>query len=118
MLVGWAHGGVTAAGVAANVRSEAFVVDQVVTAGSPRSQVHQIPDGTRVLSLEGRTDPVALLGSLINARVTNRLTVVFDGGDEHGTPSYVAGGRVADGAGHPELRAEITRLQELGYLAG
>ena len=118
MLVGSAQGGVTAAEVAADVRSEAFVVDQVVTAGAPGSQVHRIPEGTRVLSLEDRTDPVALLGSLINARVTNRLTVVFDGGDEAGAASYVAGGRAADGAGHPELRAEIARLQELGYLAG
>ncbi len=117
MLVGSAQGGVTAAEVAADVRSEAFVVDQVVTAGAPGSQVHRIPEGTRVLSLEDRTDPVALLGSLINARVTNRLTVVFDGGDEPGAASYVAGGRAADGAGHPELRAEIARLQELGYLA-
>ena len=117
MLVGSAQGGVTAAEVAADVRSEAFVVDQVVTAGAPGSQVHRIPEGTRVLSLEDRTDPVALLGSLINARVTNRLTVVFDGGDEAGAASYVAGGRAADGAGHPELRAEIARLQELGYLA-
>ena len=66
------------------MRSEAFVVDQVVTAGAPGSQVHLIPEGTRVLSLEDRADPVALLGSLINARVSNRLTVVFDGGDDRG----------------------------------
>ncbi len=117
MLVGSAQGGVTAAEVAATVRSEAFVVDQVVTAGAPGSHVHLIPPDTRVLSLEDRADPVALLGSLINARVSNRLTVVFDGGDEAGAASYVVGGRAADSAGHPELRAEITRLQELGYLA-
>ena len=35
MLVGSAQGGVTAAEVAATVRSDAFVVDQVVTAGAP-----------------------------------------------------------------------------------
>ena len=63
-------------------------------------RLHRIPEGTRVLSLEDRTDPVALLGSLINARVTNRLTVVFDGGDEPGAASYVAGGRAADAAGN------------------
>jgi hypothetical protein len=121
MLVGSAQGGVSAAEVAATVRSEAFVVDQVVTAGAPGSQVHEIPEPTRVLSLEDRADPVALLGSLINAKVTNRLTVVFDAaadGAEPGKVSYVAGGRAADRAGHPELRAEISRLQELGYLAG
>jgi hypothetical protein len=43
--------------------SDKFVVDQVVTAGAPSSQVPLIPEGTRVLSLEDRSDPVALLGS-------------------------------------------------------
>ena len=72
----------------------------------------------RVLSLEDRSDPVALLGSLINARSTNRLTVVCDGGDAQGTPLYVAGAKAADTAEHPALRAEITRMQDLGYLVG
>ena len=31
---------------------------------------------------------------------------------------YVAGAKAADSAEHPELRAEIARMQELGYLAG
>jgi len=118
MLVGSAQGGVTAAEVAATVSSAAFVVDQVVTAGAPGSQVHVIPEGTRVLSLEDRADPVALLGSLLNAEVSNRLTVVFDGGTESAERSYVVGGRAADSAAHPELRAEIARIHELGYLAG
>ena len=76
------------------------------------------PSATRVLSLEDRADPVALLGSLINASVANRLTVVFDGGDRRRHDVYVAGARAADSAEHPELRAEISRMQELGYLAG
>ena len=60
-----------------------------------------------MLSLEDRSDPVALLGSLINAGVANRLTVVFDGARRRGADVYVAGGRAADAAQHPELRAEI-----------
>ena len=64
-----------------------------------------------MLALEDRADPVALLGSLINAGVANRLTVVFDGGDAHGAAAYVAGGRAADAADHPELRAAIERIQ-------
>ena len=52
-----------------------------MTAGAPSAQVPRIPDRTRVLSLEDRADPVALLGSLINAGARNRVTVVFDGGD-------------------------------------
>ena len=118
MLVGSASGGTVAAEIAASLTSEKFTVDQVVTAGSPSAQVPLIPDTTRVLSLEDRADPVAQLGSLINAHITNRLTVVFDGAVAQGSPAYVAGARAADTAEHPELRAEIARMQELGYLAG
>ena len=118
MLVGSAAGGTVAAEIAATATSSHFVVDQVVTAGAPSAQVPRIPEGTRVLSLEDRGDPIALLGSLINARTANRLTVVFDGGDATGSHVYVTGARAADSAEHPELRAEITRLQDLGYLAG
>lgn len=118
MLVGSAAGGAIAAEIAATASSARFVVDQVVTAGAPSAQVPRIPGGTRVLSLEDRSDPVALLGSLINASTPNRLTVVFDGRDGEGTMVYVEGARAADSAQHPEVRAEITRLQDLGFLAG
>jgi len=118
MLVGSAQGGVTAAEIAAEAASNKFVIDQVITAGAPSAQVPRIPAETNVLSLEDRSDPVALLGSLINAGVTNRLTVVFDGGETDGASIYVAGGRAADTATHPELRAAIARIQELGFLAG
>ncbi len=125
MLVGSAQGGLAAAEVAAHKTSESFVVEQLITAGAPGSQVQRIPKETRVLSLEDRADPVALLGSLINAEITNRLTVVFDAGSDPGTDPetggaehpYVTGGRAADHATHPELRAEILRLHELGYLS-
>ncbi|EON25684.1 hypothetical protein CF8_0128 [Nocardioides sp. CF8] len=117
MLVGSSYGGAAAAEIASAAASPAFVVDQVVTAGAPSAQVPSIPEETRVLSLEDRADPVALLGSLINADVANRVTVVYDGADA-GEQPYVAGGRAADSAQHPGLRAEIRRITELGYLAG
>jgi hypothetical protein len=117
MLVGSSYGGAAAAEIASAAISQAFVVDQVVTAGAPAAQVPSIPEQTRVLSLEDRADPVALLGSLINANVANRVTVVYDGAAGDPQP-YVAGGRAADEAQHPGLRAEIRRIQELGYLAG
>lgn len=119
MLVGAAHGGLTATEVAAASPSPRFVIDQVVTAGAPGAQVPVVPTSTRVLSLEDRTDPVALLGSLVNQGVSNRVTVVFDGETvrrEGGSDMYVAGGRAADASSHPALRAEIDRLVELGYL--
>ncbi|MCM3516783.1 hypothetical protein [Nocardioides sp. P86] len=120
MLVGSAQGGVTAAEIAATVASPHFVVDQVVTAGAPGAQVTRVPETTRVLSLEDRSDPVALLGSLVNAGLPHRVTVVFEGASARadGTSVYLAGARAADSATHPELRAEIQRLQGLGYLAG
>ncbi|GHJ58406.1 hypothetical protein NOK12_09250 [Nocardioides sp. OK12] len=125
MLVGGAHGGATAAEVAAGALPATFTVEQVVTAGAPAAQVPRIPPTTRVLSLEHRGDPVALLGSLINAGAEHRLTVVFDGPDGPGGPEqghgrrgevYVAGGRAADSSSHPRLVAELDRLSALGYL--
>ncbi len=118
MLVGSAAGGTVAAEIAATTRSARFVVDQVVTAGAPGAQVPRIPETTRVLSLQDRNDPIALLGSLINATTPNRLTVVFDSSVSDGDHVYVVGARAADTAEHPELRAELTRMQDLGYLAG
>ncbi|MDP3891257.1 hypothetical protein [Nocardioides sp.] len=117
MLVGSAQGGVAAAEVAATVTSDRFTIDQVVTVGAPSAAVPRIPDGIRVLSLEDSSDPIALLGSLINASVGNRVTVVFDGAGAEGASGYVTGSRAADAADHPEILAEIKRIQELGFLA-
>ena len=110
MLVGHAQGGVAAAEIAAAADSAGFTVDQVVTAGAPSAQVPTLPDGTRMLSLEDRGDPVAVLGSLVSAGAANRLVVVFDAGRGSGgeQPAYVLGGRAVDHASHPDLRAEIT----------
>lgn len=110
MLVGCGQGGVTAVDIALRDGHNGFVVDQVVTVGAPSALVPRLPDSVRVLSLEDRRDPVAQLGSLVNADAENRLTVVVDGDD------YVAGARAADGASHPLLRDEMDRLRELGFL--
>jgi hypothetical protein len=115
MLVGAAQGGVSAAEVAA--ADHDFVIDHVVTAGAPSAQVPRIPERTRVLSLEDRSDPVALLGSLVNAGASNRLTVVFDGDGADRDAMYVAGGRAADTAEHPQLKAELALLTQAGFLA-
>ncbi len=94
MLVGSASGGVAAAEIAAEAGAASFTVDQVVTAGAPSAQVPTLPEGTRMLSLEDRADPVALLGSLISAGASNRLVVVFDGGQksEQRRPAAVRAG--------------------------
>ena len=123
MLVGGGPGGLVAAELAGQTDA-AYTIEQVVTAGAPSAQAPRLPAGVRMLSLEDRADPVALLGSLLNVDATNRLTVVFDGGatapaggGRHVDP-YVAGARAADEAGHPALRAELDRLVDLGYLSG
>jgi hypothetical protein len=99
----------------------AYTVEQVVTAGSPGAQAPRIPAGVRMLSLEDRADPVALLGSLMNVEAPNRLTVVFDRGHSAdpglAADPYVLGARAADAATHPALRAELDRLASLGYLS-
>jgi hypothetical protein len=117
MVVGAGAGGVVAAELAAVVRPLPFVIDQVVTAGAPAAQVPRLPGETRMLALEDRADPVALLGSLVSAGDTNRTTVVFDAAGSSSEGVYVAGARAADAADSAELRGEIDRLRELGYLA-
>ncbi len=117
MVVGAGAGGVVAAELAAMKRNSSFVVDQVVTAGAPAAHVPRLPDTTRMLALEDRADPVALFGSLVNAGDPRRTTVVFDAAGSGSEGVYVAGARAADAADAPELRAELDRLRELGYLA-
>ncbi|KRB78543.1 hypothetical protein ASE01_04600 [Nocardioides sp. Root190] len=116
MLIGRGHGGAAAIEIAGRSDLQGFVVDQVVTAHAPSAQVPVLPAHVQVLSLEDRSDPVALLGSLINATTLNRLTVVYDAGADPGLHSLVAGGRTADVADHPDLVAALARWQELGYL--
>ena len=99
-------------------RPSAFVVDQVVTAGAPSAQCPGSP-----------TDPGALARGPRRpgrpARLADQRRRRPTGSPSSSTATrraadsvYVAGGRAADRADHPDLRAEIARLQELGYLAG
>ncbi|MDX6375424.1 MAG: hypothetical protein QOD98_4412, partial [Nocardioidaceae bacterium] len=115
MLVGTGAGGVVAAELATLERPLPFVVDQVVTAGAPAAQVPRLPGATRMLALEDRADPVALLGSLVSAGDDQRTTIVFDAAGSSSEGVYLAGARVADAA--PEVVAELDRLRDLGYLA-
>ena len=117
LLVGHAQGGPTALDIAAMAESELFDVDRVVTAGAPSALVPRVPRSTRMISLEDRDDPVALLGSLVNAAADNRLTVVFDGtGAESAAERYLSGARAADASSNPDVRREIRSLRHLGYL--
>lgn len=119
LLVGCGTGGVAAVTIAARDELPGFVVDRVVAADAPATQVARLPDSVRVLALEDRSDPVALLGSLVNAGAPNRTTVVYDSGvyGAETSPPYVGGARAADASDHPDLVAEIEALRELGYLA-
>lgn len=116
MILGRGNGGAAAIEVATRTDLPGFVVDQVVTANAPSAQLPVLRGDVQVLSLEDRSDPVALLGSLINATAANRVTVVYDAGEDPDVPSLVAGGRAADRADHPALVAALGRWSELGYL--
>jgi len=117
LLVGQGRGGAAAAQVAAGPAREAFVVEQVVTVAAPSSSAPRIPSSTHVLSLEDRSDPVAVLGSLVNASSEHRFTVVYEGDGERDHDAVVAAGRAVDAATSPQLRAEVQRLRDLGFLA-
>ncbi|GAA3528966.1 hypothetical protein [Nocardioides daeguensis] len=116
LLVGRGSGGAAALEVATRTDLPGFVVDQVVTADAPATQLALLPADVQVLSLEDRSNPVALLGSLINAGAPNRLTVVYDAGADPDVPPLVAGGRAADRADHPDLLAALARWRTLGFL--
>lgn len=117
MLVGAAAGGETAARLASLQTPEShYTVEQVVIAGAPAAAAPRIPESTRVLSLEDRSDPVALLGGLINQGAPHRLTVVSEGEVMRDESPYAAAARAADSATHPALVAEIGRMRQLGYL--
>lgn len=116
MLVGRGTGGAAALEIATRADLPGFVVDQVVTANAPSAQLPHLSGDVLVLSLEDRSDPVALLGSLINATSANRLTVVYDAAYDPDLPALVAGGRAADRADHPDLVAALARWREQGYL--
>jgi hypothetical protein len=116
MLVGRGSGGAAALEIATRTDLPGFVVDQVVTADAPAAQLAHLPGDVQVLSLDDRNNPVALLGSLINAGAGNRLTVVYDAGADPATQPLVAGGRAADRADHPDLVAALARWRALGFL--
>jgi hypothetical protein len=115
MVVGSGAGGVVAAELAALGGPLPFVVDQVVTAGAPAAHVPRLRADTRMLALEDRADPVALLGSLVNAADPHRTTVVFDAAGTSAEGVYVTGARAADAS--PAVAVELDRLRDLGYLA-
>lgn len=118
MLVGRGAGGAAAVELAGDPTAwpTDLVLDQVVTAHAPSALVPRLPADVHVLSLEDRADPVALLGSLINADAPGRLTVVYDASEAPGEPALVAGGRIVDAAEHPDLVAALTRWRTLGFL--
>ncbi len=120
LLVGRGHGGAIATEIARHGAQETFEVVQVVTTDAPATQLTALQGDVPVLSLEDRNDPVALLGSLVNAHHPHLLTVVYDAspvdGVPAGLPAVVAGARAADRSDHPELVAVRARWRAQGFL--
>ncbi|WP_141014635.1 hypothetical protein [Nocardioides sambongensis] len=119
LLAGTGPGGVAAIDIATRT-TLSFVVEEVVTTSAPTALVPALPAGLPVLALEDRNDPVALLGSLVNASSGDRITIVYDAepaaGDSAPGAGPVAGAHQADRAPHAALRATYQRWRERGYL--
>ena len=120
MLVGRGHAGAIAVEVAHRNPHDAFDVAQVITTDAPGTQLAALRDDVPVLSLEDRSNPVALLGSLINAHADHLLTVVYDASSAPGVPAdlpaVVAGARAADRSDHPDLVETRERWRAQGFL--
>ena len=104
MLIGHSLGGMVAVATARDaVRTGAFKVTHVVTAGSPVGGfAGEVPKRVAVLALENRHDLIPHLDGHDNPDRTNVTTVRFDGakdsiGDAHGIDtSYRSGAAQAD----------------------
>jgi pimeloyl-ACP methyl ester carboxylesterase len=112
MLVGHSLGGMVAVAAARDaVRTGAFKVTHVVTAGSPVGGfAGEVPKGVTVLALENRHDLIPHLDGHGNPDRTNVTTVHFDGakdsiGDAHGIDtSYRHGAAEADASDDLAIR--------------
>jgi hypothetical protein len=112
MLVGHSLGGMVAVTAARDaVRSGAFRVTHVVTAGAPIGKfVGQLPRSVQVLALENRHDVVPHLDGTDNPDRVNVTTVSFTGpadstGDAHGIDSaYQPGAQLADATNDRAVR--------------
>lgn len=123
MLVGHSLGGMVAVAAARDaVRSGAFTITHVVTAGSPVAGfAGEVPRGVAVLALENRHDLIPHLDGHPNPDRTNVVTVRFDGakdsiGDAHGIDtSYRYGAAEADTSDDLAIRRYLQSAA--GYFA-
>ncbi len=128
MLVGHSQGGMTAAEIASvngTDGTQRFKVDQVVTAGSPTSQVESLPRHVSMLSLENSGDLIPLTDGESNPEAVNRTTVRFDANTgsiegNHRLTQYQDGGRAIDECVRTDhsgsLSDQVKSMQDfLGY---
>ncbi|WP_232680000.1 hypothetical protein [Nocardioides sp. R-C-SC26] len=104
LVMGHGLGGVAATHLAAGATS-GYRIEQVITTAAPTAQSTAVPDAVRVLAIDDPDDPVAVLGSLVNASVEHRVSVLTDDPRE------------LDATDHPAVRGEFDRLRDQGYLA-
>ena len=119
LLVGHSQGGMEAAAILAH--GSPFHVTHVVTAGSPTAQVHDLPAGSHVLSLENRGDVVPLLDGHDNPDTRQQVTVQFDDHEtsvaaNHAMGHYVRGAAAVESSTDPSVREQLASLREHGFL--
>ncbi len=108
MLVGHSQGGMVAARLAGQLRSEAgYTVTHLVTAGSPIG-LAPVPDSVSVLSLQNAGDLVPELDGADNPRRGNWITVRTAQGDssvlgKHSVLTYLAGAGDLDASADESL---------------
>ena len=92
-------------------------VEQVVTVDAPAAQAPRVPPGTRVLSLEDRSDPV---GPPRVARQRRRpppaCSRLHDGGGRPPAEAWPAAARLVEASDAPELVAQLAALRAAGHL--
>jgi hypothetical protein len=119
LIVGHSQGGMQAVGLLS--QDTGYNITNVVTAGSPTSQV-DIPVNTssHVLSFENSGDVIPLLNGEPNDATANHVTVQFDDsatpGFQHDLEHYVNGAEAADSSGNPDIDEQIASMD--GFLNG
>jgi hypothetical protein len=120
LIVGHSQGGMEAVAILA--ADSGFTITDVVTAGSPTTQVGDLPPGSNVLSLEQYGDLVPLLDGEPNRPSLQQTTVLVDAHPASGIEAhhdydvYVAAADAADHSSHPSVVSSIQSLHAHGFL--
>ncbi|HRD64349.1 MAG TPA: hypothetical protein PL137_25850, partial [Nocardioides sp.] len=122
LVVGHSLGGMVAAAMLAD--GGGYHITDAITAGSPTAQVHDLPPGAHLLSLEQRGDIVPELDGAPNPDTVEQTTVLFDADpvpgviEHHGINLYEQGAGLVDHSSDPSISETVRSLHQHGFLSG